>query len=78
MVSATRETVSRFGGGAIDAGTEAEEMPLIGVDDNGDSDDADDLASASVVVAALEGTTRAIFAVLSPPRANTAAAEVIK
>lgn len=66
LVSATRATVSLFGGGAI----EAEGVWPIG--------DFDDLASALVVVALGEGLRKEIDALLSPPRANAAAAEVIK
>jgi hypothetical protein len=70
LVSATRATVSLFGGGAIEAGTGAEGVWPIG--------DFDDLASALVVVALGEGLREEIDALLSPPRANAAAAEVIK
>jgi len=75
LVSATRATVSLFGGGAMEAGAEEEGMRLIDDDDLGDDDAGGDLASALVVVFA---GVRETLALLSPPRANAAAAEVIK
>ena len=74
--------MSLFGGGAIEPGVGAEETmwPTDDFDDDDDDgdEDGDDLASALVVVALDEGSREGIDALLSPPRANAAAVEVIK